>query len=277
MKFPDKVRNKIENIIDEAEGTFAVSFLDLDNYENCISINSEERFHAASMMKVPVMIQIFRMIENDELSLSTKILLKNEFRSIVDGSSFSLDITRDSGEGMYGKIGSEVTVKDLLEDMIVHSGNLSANTLIETADAKVITESMRNLGAKNIEVLRGVEDIKAFENGLNNSTTSNDFLNIFKSIAINKNLSPDSCKKMIEVLLNQKINEMIPKGIPPEIKVAHKTGNIDGVEHDGGIVFLPDGKKYVLVILSKNLTENKYGLKIGAEISKTIYSFMNSL
>ena len=79
---------------------------------------------------------------------------------------------------------------------------------------------------------------------------------------------------MTQILFDQKFNDMIPARLPKEIKVAHKTGSITGVQHDSGIVFLPDGRKYVLVVLSKKLTNAKAGIKVLAEVSEMIYNFV---
>ena len=76
---------------------------------------------------------------------------------------------------------------------------------------------------------------------------------------------------MIRILLDQKFNEIIPAQLPQDVKVAHKTGSITGVQHDSGIVFLPDRRTYVLVLLSKNLTDPEAAVKSMATVSKMIY------
>jgi beta-lactamase class A len=78
---------------------------------------------------------------------------------------------------------------------------------------------------------------------------------------------------MIDILLDQKFNDKIPAKLPKKVKVAHKTGWITGVNHDAGIVILPDGRKYVLVLLSKELQDDKAAVKSMAKISKMIYDY----
>jgi beta-lactamase class A len=126
----------------------------------------------------------------------------------------------------------------------------------------------------DIEVLRGVEDMKAYEKGLNNTVTAFDLMLIYEAIADKKIVNEKACEAMIDILLDQKLNYIIPAKLPKDVKVAHKTGSIDGIEHDSGIVFLPDGRSYVLVFLSKDLNDNKAGIKAGAKISEMIYKFM---
>ncbi len=167
-----------------------------------------------------------------------------------------------------------MTIYDLTYQMIIVSSNLATNILIDLVDAKNANESMRKLGAKDIQVLRGVEDKKAFEKGLNNSVTAFDLMLIFEKIAQNKVLDKKSCEAMTKILFDQKFNTVIPAKLPKEVKVAHKTGSITGVQHDSGIVYLPDGRKYVLVLLSKKLKNADDGVKVMAEVSEMIYGLM---
>jgi len=135
--------------------------------------------------------------------------------------------------------------------------------------------TMRELGANHIQVLRGVEDGKAFEKGLNNTTTAFDLLVIFEAMAKGKAVSPGASQQMIDILLHQQFNKMIPARLPTTVKVAHKTGNITGVLHDSGIVFLPNGHSYVLVLLSKNIDNEETASNLLAGISEMIYKFVS--
>lgn len=248
----------------------AVAFHDLSTGAQ-ILINEREMFHAASTMKTPVMIELFRQADKRERRLGDSILVKNSFSSIVDGSPYSMDLTDDSDDSVYELIGKRVTVRDLIYQMITVSSNLATNILIEIADARNVTGAMRLLGADSIQVLRGVEDLKAFDAGLNNRTTAHDLMMIFKALADGSAASASSCKEMLDILGDQKFRDMIPGELPPDTRVAHKTGSITGVQHDGGVVFLPDGRKYVLVILSKDLKDREQGVRAIAEISRMIY------
>jgi beta-lactamase class A len=132
------------------------------------------------------------------------------------------------------------------------------------------------MGANDIKVLRGVEDSKAFDKGLNNSTTAFDLMLIFENMAQGKIVNQESCDGMIKILLDQKFNEIIPAKLPKNVKVAHKTGSITGVQHDSGIIFLPDGRKYVLVLLSKNLKDVNAGISAMANVSEMIHQYQMS-
>jgi len=203
--------------------------------------------------------------------LKDSILLVNEFKSIVDGSLYSMDIGDDSDDIIYSKIGTKQTLYDLMVPMITVSSNLATNVLIEIVDAKKVNQTMRDLGAEKIEVLRGVEDQKAYDLGLSNSTTANDLMAIMKAIADGSAGTKTDCEAMLSILKMQEWNDMIPKYFPENIEVAHKTGSITGVHHDAAIVYLPDGRSYVLVLLSKNLKDFDKGTDQLAQISKIIY------
>jgi beta-lactamase class A len=266
----EKLKEQIIAELGKQEGVYAVAFKDLQTNEELLILENE-RFHAASTMKTPVMIEVFRQANHGKFSLEDSIVIKNEFKSIVDGSSFSLDSADDSEKELYSLIGQKKRISDLVYDMIIVSSNLATNLIIELVDAKQVTKTMRKLGAKNIEVLRGVEDTKAFEKGLINSTTAYDLLVIFEQIAKRDMVNPVASEAMIKILLDQKFNEVIPAKLPKEVKVAHKTGNVTGVNHDSGIVFLPDGRKYVLILLSKEVKDSDAGIKAMANVSEMLY------
>lgn len=266
----DMVRSQIDSI----DGNVAVAFLNLSDPSDTLYINENEDIHAASTMKVPVMIELFKQKEKGKINLNDSILLINEFRSIVDGSPYSMDIGDDSDDVIYNKINTQVTLKDLMYSMITVSSNLATNVLIELVDAKKVTATMRDLGADNIEVLRGVEDQKAYDLGLSNSTTAKDLLIIMEAIASNKAGTKEDCANMVDILKDQRFNDIIPHNLPKDVEVAHKTGWITGVHHDAGIVYLPNGRSYVLVLLSKNIQDSDKGPQQLADISKTFYDYM---
>ena len=264
-----QLKEQIKSFIGN-QGTIAVAFRDLLTGEQ-IMINENETFHAASTMKTPVLIEVFKQAKQGKFSLDDSILIRNEFRSIVDGSMYSLNPGDDSEQKMYELVGKKKALKELVNDMITYSSNLATNTVIELVGAKNVMITMRELGANQIQVLRGVEDGKAFDKGLNNTTTANDLLVIFEALAKGKTVSPDASQQMIDILLHQHFNKIIPARLPSGVKVAHKTGNITGVLHDSGIVFLPNGHTYVLVLLSKNIDNEETATNLLAGISEMIY------
>ena len=264
--------SKIKQELAKNEGTFAIAFKDALTGEQ-ILINEREKFHAASTMKTPVMIEVFKQAAAYKFNLTDSILIKNEFKSIVDGSSFELNVKDDSEPEFYKIIGQKRPLSEVMYQMIIASSNLATNLIIEWVDARNVTQTMRSLGAMDIEVLRGVEDSKAFAKGLNNKVTAFDLMILYDQMARGKIIDPPTSEKMIAILLDQKFNDVIPAQLPKEVKVAHKTGWIVGVRHDSGIVILPGGRRYSLVILSKNLKDEPAAIRSMATVSKMIYDY----
>ena len=262
---------KVRELLESQNGTFAIAFKNLED-GNEILINEDEIFHAASTMKTPVMIEVYRKKMIGEISLDDSIFVKNEFESIVDKSTFQLSEFDDSDKNTYDKIGRYISLRELVFDMISISSNFATNLVIKYIGAENINNTMSDIGAKNINVLRGVEDIKAFEKGLNNTTSARDLLVIYEKLANGEVLSRNLSNEMVEILKNQKYDDIIPKYLPKEIEVAHKDGWINGVRHDSGIVFLENGVTYVLILLSKNLDNELEGADILAKVSLEIYN-----
>lgn len=254
-------------------GTFAMAFHDLSSNES-ILFNEKESFHAASTMKTPVMIEVYKKAAAGKFQLTDSILVKNTFYSIVDSSTYQLNPADDSEQALYQMVGTKRSIADLVYDMIIVSSNLATNLVIEFADAEATTQTMRDLGAQDIEVLRGVEDIKAYEKGLSNSTTALDLMTIYTKLAQGAVVSPEASQAMIDILKDQKFNEIIPALLPQDVEVAHKTGVITGLHHDSGLVFLPDGRAYVLVLLSKEMEDFEAGTQMMARVSKLVYDYV---
>jgi beta-lactamase class A len=260
----------------DVEGDFAIAFRNLLIPEQQLFINEKEVFHAASTMKTPVMIEIYKQAAAGIFDLKDSITVINEFKSIYDGSLYAMDLGVDSQEELYHQIGQRATIYDLMYQMIIKSSNLATNILIEQVDAKKVTQTMRDLGAADIQVLRGVEDQKAYDAGMSNTTTALDLMVIMEAIASGKAVSSEASSQMKGVLSDQYFKDLIPKYLPEDTKVAHKTGSITGVQHDSAIIELSDGSRYVLVILSKNLTDVPAGKEAIAHISKLVYDFVTA-
>lgn len=266
-----EVEQIIQDRLSEVEGDFAVAFQSLDDPAEQLLINAREEFHAASTMKTPVMLEVYKQAESGELSLDDSIVVKNEFYSIVDSSTYSLSPDDDSYSKLYEQIGTKHTLRDLVYHMIISSSNLATNIVIELAEADKVTQTMRDLGANDIQVRRGVEDGKAYRQGLNNTTTAYDLMQLFEAIVQHELVSAEASQAMIDILLDQRFNKMIPAQLPDDVRVAHKTGWITGLHHDSGIVYLPDGRSYILILLSRNLMDEDAGIQALADISRVIY------
>lgn len=270
----DAFENKLKNLLKSHKGTFAIALKNMDDGKS-ILINENEVFHAASTMKTPVMIEFFKKINEGKISSDDSLLINNQFSSIVDGSKFELSSFDDSDEDIYKNLGKYISTDKLVYDMITRSSNFGTNLLIDYLDAEDVNNTMKNIGAKNMKVLRGVGDLKAFDLGLSNTTTAADLLIIYEKLAKGEIVNNESSNKMIRILKDQVYNDIIPKYLPEKVEVAHKTGWISGVRHDSGIVYVGNNEKYILVLLSKNLEDDIEGADFLAKISLEIYNFLS--
>ena len=255
----------------EPSAVVAVSYRDLETGAT-LDIAADTVFHAASTMKVPVMIEVLKRAQAGAFRLDQEILLVNQFASLADGSPFSVNVSDDGDSVLYGKVGERVAIRDLLTRMITRSSNLATNQLIELVGAANVTATARELGARRLSVLRGVEDQKAFDRGMINTTTSADLAILLSAIEKGTVLSSSSSAEMREILLAQEFNEKIPAGLPPGTRVAHKTGEITAVSHDAAVVYPTGRKPYVLVVLTKGIRDGKVSGALIADISRLTWS-----
>mgnify|MGYP002403362676 CR=1 FL=1 len=267
----EKLKKNIEAELQIPGATIAVAFKNIETGE-ALYINERTEFHAASTMKTPVLIELYKQAEAGKISLEDSITVENKFKSIVDGSFFELDPADDSEKELYKKAGEKESIGRLAYEMIIRSSNLATNLLIELVSPGEIMNTMHELGVHNLKVLRGVEDNKAFQKGMNNVTNAADLAKLFELMAGGQLISPRASNEMIQILLDQQFKEIIPAGLPADVKVAHKTGSITGIQHDSGIVLLPDGRKYVLVLLSRfDPNDEQKVITALAKISSIIY------
>jgi beta-lactamase class A len=272
----DDLRMRLEQRVAQTAGALVgLSYIDLRTGES-VHLNADTSFHAASTMKVPVMIELFRQVDRGELRLDQGVVLRNEFRSIVDGSPYSLSAGDDSDSLVYTWIGTPVPLGVLLERMIIRSSNLATNALIELVDARKADATAKSLGASNIRVLRGVEDGKAYAQGLSNSTTSRDMAVLMAAIEQGRAASAANTQRMRDILLRQEFNDEIPAGVPPGTKVAHKTGSITAHRHDAAIVYPPHGSPYVLVVLTRGIRDGKIASQLIADLSRLVWLHRSS-
>lgn len=237
-----------------------------------VLVDPDLRMHAASTMKVPVMMRLFLDDQEGVRSLDSTLPVKRTFRSIVDGSSFDLPPTSDSDTTFYGRVGGEASVREMIDRMITWSSNLATNLLIEVADPERIQGMLREMGADSMEVLRGVEDLRAFEAGLSNTTTARDLGVVMRAVAESPRFTEESRREMLEILERQHFRENIPAGLPPGTRVANKTGWITGIDHDAALVFPEGAPPYVLVVLVRGHREEGGSTALAAALSARVWA-----
>jgi beta-lactamase class A len=257
----------LRSLIAASGAEVSLAFRTLDGRAE-ILIDPDKAFHAASTMKVPVMIELFRQAQARTLALDEPLPIRNDFRSIVDNSPYQLSEGADSDKAVYAALGKTLTLRQLCEAMITVSSNFAANLLIEKVGVENIRRTVTKLGADGMQVLRGVEDQKAFAKNLNNSTTARGLLTLFEQIGKGAAVSKKADAEMVAILKRQKFNDGIPSGVASSIAVAHKTGNITRIHHDAGIVYAR--RPYVLVVLVRGVQDPKESGALIAKLTQTV-------
>jgi beta-lactamase class A len=268
-------RAEISRIAALSGGEVSVIYRPVSGAANSeILINPDVIYHAASTMKVPVMIELFRQADAKAVNLDDRIPVSNIFHSIVDGSEFTLASNEEADGPVFLAIGKTMSYRDLCEQMITISSNLATNVLMEKLGVERIRATVTALKAPGMNVLRGVEDQKAFDKGLSNQTTARALATLLTAIAGGTAASPSSCAAMEAILKRQKFNDGIPAGLPKDVPVGHKTGTITAIHHDAAIVYAKT--PYILVVMTRGIPDEKKSDLIIAEISRIVFSTLKS-
>ncbi len=231
------------------------------------AVHEEHRQHyAASTMKLAVVIAAYRLADAGKLDLDQAVKIRNEFvsaaRTGTGIASFSMDHADDSDPEPWRRMGCEVALRWLCYRTIVRSSNLATNLVLDHVGVDAVTETLIHLGATNSVVSRGIEDAPARAAGLDNLVTAADLGLTFQALAADRAASPPACREILSVLGAQQINDALPAGLPPGTRVAHKSGWIEGVSHDAGIVWPSDAAPFVFAMCTTSDLEEQEGLDL---------------
>lgn len=238
------------------------------------SFNGDRWFHAASVVKIAVLAAVFDAAEQGRFELTARLHVRNRFLSAADGRPFRVDPTRDADAEVHAAIGRTMQVRHLAQRMIVSSSNLATNLLFNLVGLEGAQQTMQRLGIEGVELHRGVEDERAFEQGISNRMTPDAAVALLRAIVAAKGLSPVSSEEMINVLLDQQFTGTIAPGLLPAVrsiaKVAHKTGEISTVTHDAGAVFMPGRPPYVIAVFVESDGDLKERQDVGIAASAAV-------
>lgn len=238
-----------------------------------VGLRDTVTFHAASTMKVAVMVELLRRAAAGTLSLDDRLPLRNDFASIVDGSAYTLARDDDSDPALYDRVGAPISLGELAARMIVRSSNLATNALLGVLGPERVSETMRGLGTEGVRVRRGLEDGKAFQAGLNNTVTARDLGRLMAAVERGETAPLWATTWMRATLLKQEFNDEIPAQLPRDVRVAHKTGWITGQTHDAAVVYTPGRAPFVLVILTRGIADRAAAQRLIADLAWTVWSY----
>jgi beta-lactamase class A len=260
---------------DAGASAIAVAAYDFE-HRTAWGLNSDRYFHAASTIKVPVLLGVFDAIEQGRFKPYSRVHVRNRFLSVVAAAPFRVQSSRDANSDVHAARGKTMMIRDLAEHMIVTSSNLATNLLLDVVGLDHIQDTLARLHLRGIDLLRGVEDEAAWEAGINNRITADGLCAALRIIEERGAISVNASELMLEILHKQRFRSGIPAGLPDDARVAHKTGEMSTVAHDGGIVYLEGRKPYVVVILTEWENGGDGRQAAIARLSRAIYNDMSA-
>ncbi|MCL5773481.1 MAG: class A beta-lactamase-related serine hydrolase [Firmicutes bacterium] len=256
--------HEIEKLVKEASKSFpgkaGIVFYDI--LENkVIGSNTKEEFEAASLIKIPILIEYFRQVKAGKLSPGESVVIKNSMKAGGSGSIKNLPE------------GSSVSYEELAGLMITKSDNTAADILINKLGMKNINSIAIELGCSATFLKRTIWDFAAIDRGMDNTATPEDMMILLRAIYEGKAVDEASSASMINILKRQENRKMIPAYLPEGVEVAHKTGELNGILHDCGIIYM-EKCPYILCLLGKNIKNKDEARKFWADFSLRIYKVM---
>ncbi len=252
----------VEKEIMEAKAKVALLIENLNTGEVLISHAENLPVVSASIIKVPIMITALEQIQKGELSKDTLISVH---KSIIlkDTEVF------EDGEGQY-------TLDELLVWMTINSDNTATNCLIDLLTKDRINQTCQRMFLKNTKLERKMLDFEAVKLGYNNYTSAQDMNLVFKALYNKTILTPDLCDYALSILMRQRHKQNAMRYISDEVKIAHKTGGLDFLNHDAGIFYMEDTDYYFGAFVW-DAPDNVYGMKWIGRISKLVYEYYKQI
>ncbi|MFT8722318.1 MAG: serine hydrolase [Acetobacter malorum] len=238
-----------------------------------VCLNCDDLINAASTMKLFVLDTAYEAFTKGTLRPDDTIVVHNHFHSLVGKGSFALEQKEDSYDPLYAQADKPVPVSELLRVMIQYSSNLATNLMIEKLGVFPIRSVVKAQGLNGIVFGRMIEDFDANDHGIRNQVSARGLGNFLQKLDSGQIVGKAQSQSMIQIMLGQKFNDIIPPGLPAGTPVAHKTGWVDGVRNDAAIVTLPDGKRYILVVLTSGLPDEQAGIRVLNTLSHQAYEY----
>jgi beta-lactamase class A len=254
----ETLERKIRQRAARLEGIMGIAVKSLDGAFEFFA-HEHEVFHAASIIKIPILIELYRQIEEQIVAIDRKVVLADEHKV--------------AGAGVLHELhaGLVLTIKDLAILMIVVSDNTASNMLIDIVGQENVNCLLRELGMKN-SALRKKFMIELADRSIINFISPYDAMMLLEKLYEGEILSRPATAEVLDILSRQQYREKIPLLLPEDLQIANKTGEVTGVRHDVGIVFL-ENHPYVVSLMTKDVVDPLEADRAIAEISKKIYDY----
>lgn len=231
---------------------------DLNNDKWILRFNENRIFQSASTIKIPIMIEVLRQIEQGKYSLDQKVRINDKDKvksSIVTELSVK-----------------EYSILDLLSLMIIISDNTATNILIDLIGYDDINNLLKSLDLENTKLSRKMMDFKAIEEGRTNTTSPIDMAIIIESIYNNEVLNKEDSILALDIMKRQFHRDSIARYLPKSTLIANKTGELNGLNHDVGIVY-SEKTNYMIGIFTESGEDNLTNKRLIGDISKLVYEY----
>jgi beta-lactamase class A len=267
----DALRQRIEVTARKSGArAVAVALHDIESGAE-LQYDADRWFHGASTIKVAILLAVYGEIDRGRLAPQSRLHVRNRFLSAYDGSPFRVLADRDADSEVHAAIGKTMRISELALHMIATSSNLATNLLLDLIGLESVQRTIDRFGLTGLDVRRGVEDEKAYEQGIVNRVTANGLVALLRLIAEERAYSPELSREMLDILHQQEFRKGIPARLPREVRVAHKTGDISTVAHDAGVVYAPERQPYVVAILTEWAADAGSRSPTIAAISHSVY------
>jgi beta-lactamase class A len=242
-------------------------------------VDAAVQHYAASTMKLPLVMTAYRLDDAGTLDLDATREIRNSFRSEHDGTAFELARDEDSDQQTWDRMGERVAIRWLALRSIVRSGNLAANLLLDAVGVGSVQLLLADLGCRRTAFTRGIEDVAARDHGRQNLSTAADLATLLRALWADAHadaarpgrLTPAAAREVLAMLAAQQIAEALPRRLPPGTKVAHKSGWVEGVDHDAGIVFHPRHGPYVFAMCTTSTLPRSEAADVVATASRAAW------
>lgn len=253
------LEGKILDAIDKCMGRVSVA---IDLPSRSIQINNDTPYSAASLIKVPILLEGFRQAEEGGIDLNEIVLVPIEDR--VGGAGVLSTLSENMS----------LTVEDLLTLMIIVSDNTATNLMIDRIGAEAINNLCNSLELKHTKLSRKMMDFLSMEQGYDNLTSASDIITCLRILDQSPLYSEQSRERMLSILHQQQFDTKLPARMDRErVFIANKTGELPGVEHDCAIVRYEEKTAYIAVLID-GLGENETARNTIAEIGKFLYDYL---
>ncbi len=244
---------RLDDLIDDIPGTTGIVARTMGDGPPLVAVHENDHFPSASVIKLAILATVYRAY--DAGTAKPDDLVRTRAADLIGGS----DVLAGSPAGKAW------TIEALVKAMIYVSDNSASNALITAFGMGTINATMRLAGMESSHLGRHFADVvpawRRSENVITPADTATLLFEIERGVreGVATIASPQSCRGMIEMLLGNEDGTKIVHGLPRGTPCAHKTGEIDGVRNDAGIIDPFGDAPYVLVVLTRDLRDYAAG------------------